>query len=265
VRPLLLTLLAGLAVACAHPSRRLPVRAIDDPITMPAQLLELTLGATGSRADQDAESAAGPIVGWRYGITDRLTWQGLGMFEYALLDDAPPESAATGARAVLAPVGLMLSAGLMGFGYSSTEGTLVYPSVGMSVIRHLAGRLTLGGGASWIGGFSDLKHQSRTQLRVEAQFQALTRLVLQLSVFDWFEWRGGSPGDWREHTAGTALGVEYRPVTWMDLGAAVRGEAWWWRARPMPPAPTEPGPLPAPLPTERAPVLWASAWAAFRW
>jgi hypothetical protein len=257
------------ALGCGTPSRRLPTRAVDDPITLPRRMMEATVGATGTLSDEDREPSAGPLLGLRYGITDRLSWTGgLLAFEYALLDDAPVEHAATGARAAGAPLGLSVTAGLAGFAYSTIEGAIFYPTLGVSLVRRLGSRFKIEGDASWILVLGKRRPYSWTYLRVGGTFQLLDRIALRLAAFDILQ-PPSAIGSyrWHEHTLGVALGPEFRPATWVDLGVGLRGEAhWWWPLQQPPPLPpTEPSPRPPRLSSHRFGVVWASAWATFHW
>ena len=231
--------------------------------------MEATVGATGTLSDENRQRSAGPLLGLRYGITDRLTWTGgLLAFEYALLDDAPVAHAATGARAAGAPLGLSVTAGLAGFAYSTIDGTSLYPILGVSLVRHLGSRFKIEGGARWILVLSKHSPESWIYLRVGGTFQLLDRTVLRLSAFDNLQ-PPGRAGQyrWHEHSLGVEFGPEFRPATWVDLGAGLRAEAhWWWPLRQPPPLPpTEPSPRPRRLPSSRFGVVWASAWATFHW
>lgn len=262
-----LLIIAVLAAACGTPSRRLPRRAIDDPITLPGRTMEVSLGATGTFADRARQGSSSPIIGLSYGITDRLSWTGgLPTFEYALLDDAPVEHAATGARAAGAPLALSLSGGLAGFGYSSWEGAIFYPMVGVSLGRHLGRRVQVSGHARWTLGLSDDRPESWTHVSVSGAFQALDWMLLRLSLSDDLEFRGASGRRWSTHTLGVTFGPELRPSRWLDVGAGLRTEAWWGQLL-QPPLlpPTEPLPSLPRAPSRRFPILWASLWATARW
>ena len=93
---------------------------MDDPITLPRRMMEVTVGATGTPSDQQRQSLSGPLFGYSYGITDRLTWQGVLAFQVRVAGRRPdPDTPSTGVRAAGAPLGLAADgAAWRAFGFS---------------------------------------------------------------------------------------------------------------------------------------------------
>src|SRR3954447_790501 len=104
--------LAAVTVSCATPSRRLPLRAVEDPIVLPKGLASASLRAELLRYEPYDGRVGTVVPGFALGLTDRLEWHILS-FRYAFLDDAP------GSPVRHAPISLAVQAGLAGFGYSS--------------------------------------------------------------------------------------------------------------------------------------------------
>jgi hypothetical protein len=133
---------------CAAPSRRLTVRLVDDPIVNPRGLMTLGGGASWER-DSNGQSSNSPQLPFlRYGITDRLELNGLGL-GFGFLDDAPAAAPATMPPKARTPLALAVRGGLNGIGYSSSEELIVLPTIVVSGRKHLGRWVVLGGNAHW--------------------------------------------------------------------------------------------------------------------
>ena len=120
--------LAALMVSCATPSRRLPLRAVNDPIVLPKGLASASLRAEVSRYEPNVGRVTTLSPDFALGLTDRLEWHVLS-FRYAFLDDAP------GSPVRHAPISLAVQAGLAGFGYSSLEGSILVPLLSIEIFE----------------------------------------------------------------------------------------------------------------------------------
>jgi hypothetical protein len=273
-----LGLVAG-AGACATPSRRLPGRVVDDPITLPRQMIEV--GVVGRRevTDREAwepwyEEAVFPAL--RYGLTDRLTLDGITGLEYALLDDAPPEHAATGAGAAGAPLSLSVRGGFPEIGWSSAEGFITSPVVGVEARKRLGSRVRLGaggvGGTRFRGGAS-VRGLDGWWLASHASVlvQILPRVALDLDLHAGWGFDG-----WRRPAAlpaqgltsywfGGQPGLSYRPFHWLTGGLNV--EVQFIRVQPPMFEPTPDAPLPPPggWDWSPSPAVRATIFARFNW
>jgi hypothetical protein len=256
--------LALAAAGCATPVRRLPSRQVDDPITLPARVFELGVGASVTPSNEYGETDGAPIIPLRYGITDRLTLLGLTAVEFALLDDAPVASAATGERAATSRLGLSLTGGLVGLGYSTIEGLIVQPVVGVGAVKHVSPSLRLHSAVHWIGRFGRLSDESFVSASVGATRQLVDRLALTLTAGDRVNVQTALPsGDWGRNVVFTGASLDYRPWHWVTAGLSGRVES-----TQRPPATLEPVPPDEPVPriARRRPVsLWFGASATFYW
>jgi hypothetical protein len=257
----LVVLLAG---GCATPVRRLPSRQVDDPITLPARVFELGVGATVTPSNEYGETEGEPIIPLRYGITDRLTLLGGLALEFALLDDAPVASAATGEKAATSRFGLSLTGGLVGLGYSSIEGLIVQPVFGVGAVKHVSPSLRLHSAVYWIGRFGRLSDESVVSASVGATLQLVDRLALTLSAGDKVNVETWLPsGDWGRNVVFVGSSLEYRPWHWVTAGLGGRVES---TQRPRttlePVAPGDPRPR---SPRRRPVSLWFGASLTFYW
>ena len=255
------------SVGCGTPSRRLPARMVDDPITLPRRMVSVAMGAQRTASNERRETEWQPIGYLRYGLTDRLTLDGLLALDFAVLDDAPIEYAATGERAARSPFGLSLQAGLAGIGYSSIEGTIVQPRLGLVLRKRLGNSWRAGLGAAWYSSYSDLRDYSALSSSASLTVQLTQTLALTGFVVDTLDMDTFAPSSrWNLHTVSAGLAPGYRPLHWLTLELDVQVQAVWRPlliARVVPP--TEPGPLPVRWPSRRFPVFWAGAAAAAHW
>ena len=136
-----------LGAACAAPSRRLTPRQVEDPITLPRGMASASTfgGACPLLADRRQRSLRHPLVPVR---NHRSPAARLLSFSYAFLDDAP-----TGATPS-APLSLGLTGGVLGLGYSSIDGTFLYPVVRLWAAKHVAKRWRFDAGTSWAANWS---------------------------------------------------------------------------------------------------------------
>ncbi len=248
--------IVAIAGGCATPSRRLPLQMVDDPVTLPARLLEVrgelrreVTEPRGAREDFFWPS-------FRYGLSDRITMDALTMFDFALLDDAPPAIAATGQAAAGAPLSLAVRAGAEALGWSSLEGFIIQPTVGVIAHKRVTPRLRLGGKALggtrsshgemlsrglegwWLGGEGNLL------------FQLLEHTGFGLDLFHaWGLGGWDSPAHQREGQTGLTSrwfgarpGLSYRPFRFLTGGLEV--EVRWVRWRPLTVVPMPGDPLP---------------------
>src|SRR5262245_51419591 len=137
---------AAVGIACAAPSRRLSPRVVDDPIVLPRRMASVAIGAYKNwypltHASPDGTSP----LSVRIGLTNRLELYNLLGLRYALLDDAP------GSPLPPSRLSLAVQAGAQGVGYSSAEGWIVYPILGIRVQKHLAERWRFSLSADWNG------------------------------------------------------------------------------------------------------------------
>jgi hypothetical protein len=138
-----------LVAACGAPSRQLPRRIVDDPVTPPKGMLQVHALA-GVRVDPGAARSRGYILPGtiRYGITDRLAVENLTL-RYALLDDAPAAYASTGAAAARAPLSLSVWGGLSGVGWQRGAGFGFAPGAGAALGRRVHRRLRVRASGAW--------------------------------------------------------------------------------------------------------------------
>jgi hypothetical protein len=257
-------LLVVVVGACATPARRLPSREVDDPITLPARVFELGVGAMVTPSDEYGATDGEPLIPVRYGITDRVTLLGLLAVEVALLDDAPVASAATGERAATSPLGLSLTGGLVGLGYSSIEGMIVQPVFGVRAVKHVSRSLRLQSNVYWIGRFGRLHDEAVLAASVGATLQLVDRLALTLDAGDRVNVDTFLPsGDWERNVVFAGPSLEYRPWHWVTGGLGARVEATRRpRATFEPVAPDDPRPG---MPRRQPVSIWLGAWLNFYW
>jgi hypothetical protein len=261
---LALVALAG-AAACATPSRRLPTRLVDDPITLPRRMISVSAGVRTTPANEWREGQMQTLGGVRYGVTDRITLEGPLVLDVALLDDAPVQSAATGLRAAEAPIALALHGGLAGVGYSSWDGTILQPALGFRIARHLGERSRLHLTSTWYGSHSERWNDCWLYGVLGYTLQVTERVAVSLSLFDDWNLDTFLPSRrWIRHGLGVGPGVGIRPLHWLTVGADVRVERIW-RARQEIPLgdPTASG-VPMPRRT-RAVAAWGRLSASAHW
>jgi len=249
-------------LACGTPSRRLPPRIVDDPLTLPRRMVRVNAIFEATPENEWRRSEDGVFIGVDYGITDRVTYTLPLILHVLLLDDAPPDSEA-GKRS-LAPVGLVLSGGIAGLGYSSSEVFIVQPFLGLEVSRAMTSRFRVGAVSTWWGSHSRLRDHSRMALRLMGTGQVSQRWAVSARLFDAIELRSLMPSSrWTRHVVGAGTGVSCRPWHWMTFGGNVWGEAVW-RPQTLEPPPGPFDPLPVRRPAGRL-VFWGGAWVSTHW
>ncbi len=219
--------LAGLVVSCATPSRRLPLRAVEDPIVLPKGLASASVRADVSRYEPNVGRIVTLSPGFAVGLTDRLEWHLLS-FRYAVLDDAP------GSPVRHAPLSLAVQAGLAGFGYSSLEGWILVPLVSIEISKHVANRWLFSASSSWLAGWVESPSITRARY-TDTLFPAggrVSELTFGASVLRQLTERiaGGvsltvsqldacvDPScDWSAREGTAALRLLFRPVHWLTL------------------------------------------------
>jgi hypothetical protein len=136
--------LAAVGVAaCAAPARRLTTRVVDDRIVVPKRMASMGLDGHYLYYKPTDARGGGLTGGFRFGITDRLEWDGVLSLRYAILDDRPVDG-----RAPM-PMSLSVQAGTYGIGYSSMEGMFLLPVVAIDALKHVGDRWALSLRASW--------------------------------------------------------------------------------------------------------------------
>ena len=137
---------------------------------------------------------------------------------------------------------------------------MVFPTLGVSLVKHLGQRFNVAGGATWTGGFSEFRSESLTHVRANGAFQVLERVVEVVGVRQGRARRSWSGSLARAH-GGRRVRARVPARSLGRCGGGVRLEAWWNNLTPQPPPlPSDPSPLPPRRPGRRFPILWASAW-----
>lgn len=126
------------AVGCAAPSRHLTTRAVDDPRLLPRGLFSLNVETSALKYSTRADPDWRLSLPFRYGITDRLELEGLGL-GYAFLDDGPAYTDGLPDGRRRGPLVLTAHAGLDGIGYSSLDGLIALPRLSVDAGKHLGG------------------------------------------------------------------------------------------------------------------------------
>lgn len=200
----------------------------------PRGLASAAVGGGYTRASFSRDSTWIDFV-LRYGITDRLELRNLSL-RYAFLDDAPaPPGAAPDGRK-RGPLALAMLAGVEGFGYSSFDGWIVIPTVGVEARRHLGRHVYLWSELAWTGwwassiesrpdqytsGLWPTGARSRAVVSVGGVVQVVERVSLSL---------GGRADQLRGcvlptcDVASTGVsgfaGASFRPWRWMDVAVS---------------------------------------------
>jgi hypothetical protein len=144
-RELTITMAVTIIASCATPTRRLPLRAVEDPIVLPKHLAGAWVRGEISRYEPSLGTRSNLNLGWALGLTDRLEWNTFSLV-YAILDDAP------GSPLPHARISLSVQAGVSGFGFSSIEGWIALPVLEVKVLKHVADRWALSTFAGWYAG-----------------------------------------------------------------------------------------------------------------
>jgi hypothetical protein len=240
---------------CATPSRRLPERVVDDPVTLPRQMIEVGLAGRREVTERPEWEDAGEVIpSIRYGLTDRLMLLGITGLEYALLDDAPPEHASTGRAAVEAPLSLSVRGEFQEIGWSTYDGFLASPMVGVSAGKRLGSRVRF-----WTGGAGGTRFRGGAPgpgldgwwlgSNAAVLVQVLPKLAVDLDLhagwgFDNWQTPVRHPSGLTSYWFGARPGLAYRPFHWLTAGMSV--ELQLERHRPPTIEPMPDGPLPPP-------------------
>ncbi len=258
--------------ACAAPSRRLTPRQIEDPITLPRGMASASLSVEPAHYWPTGANALYGVPAFRFGITDRLQL-GLLSLGYAFLDDSP--AGATPA----APFSLALQGGVLGLGYSSIDGTIVFPILALRTAKHLDSRWRFDAGASWVGNWASgssvapafnpgtLAYSGRPSSLIDGDASA-TRQVADRIAVTVRGYIGETRGclstlcGWRNRTVQGSISLSLRPWHWMTVG--ISASVGLRRRSPSFMPPPDPDDPPAVLPN---PVLWLAGggWATFYW
>jgi hypothetical protein len=265
---------AAVLAACAAPSRHLSRRVVNDPIVLPRRMASVSIAASETWYPREHTSAGGLTPTFAVGLTDRLEYEGLLGLRYALLDDAP------GGPRAPAALSLAIEAVVLGVGYSSEQGWIAYPTVGIRAQKHVADRWNLLLAADWSAAWFERplaatpatdpllgpvpgSNRSVVEVDLRATRQLGERFALSLGVSPFQEQNCLSPlCAWTNRGAGAALIAWFRPVDWLTLGLGPNAGI---RYRPLVlPQPLDPE---APVRTPPRSVSWLGGYgvAVFYW
>jgi hypothetical protein len=248
--------------ACGTPPRRLPARVVDDPITLPRRMMEVAVSTSGTLRDRHNRRNGNVYPAINYGLTDRLELVEFLALRYALLDDAPPASAATGIRSGGAPLALAVEGGLAGLGFSSAEALIVFPQVGLSLSKGLSDRIRVGGRTGARAAVSSRRHETTWRASTYVLVQTTERLALDVDLGVWSAFSGLTPSSrWKEREVWLGPGLAYRPWHWFTLGLDLN--IIWGFERMQRIELTPDMPLPGPPPNR--PELWGLLTTTFTW
>ena len=261
--------------ACAPPSRRLTPRVVEDPIVLPARMASASLSGVAAHYEPTDRRRGSAMLGLRYAFTDRLEWVDVLSLRYAFLDDRPLDGRP--AR----PIPLAVRAGVVGIGYSSSNGLIVFPVVSVDTLKRIADRWALELSLDWAGGWvqrtgflspspsytTDLGYASNSasalSLRGGATRQLTERVALGASVSVIQVAGCLSPTcSWVSRGAAGGLTVSVRPWHWLTLaGGPVAG----LRYRPDEPLAMPDPTAPVVIPLRRVEWVGLSGSATFYW
>jgi hypothetical protein len=267
--------LAAITIAsCAAPSRKLTTRIVEDPITLPKRMASVSTNVTASHYEPTNAQRVLVTPGFRFGITDHLEWADLLGLRYAVLDDRPADG-----RAPM-PLSLALRAGVFGIGFSSTEGTIVLPTVSLDALKHVSDRWALSLSADWTAqwvsnpfgwtpAYNDALFYSSRRFSFLTLSAAVTRQLsdrVALGVGPSVDQSTACVSplcDWKSRSARVSVFVGVRPLWWLTVVVA---PAVGVRERPdvaLPPT----DPDGTPIIIRPLSVTWVSltGWLAFYW
>jgi hypothetical protein len=260
--------------ACAAPSRRLSPRVVNDPIVLPRRMASVSLGAQKTWYPRDGTSAFGITPTFAVGLTDRLEYQGLVGVGYAILDDAP------GSPRAPSPLSLAVEAGILGVGYSSSQGLIVDPVVGIRVQKHVADRWNLSLLTAWYAAWYERpaapspnpslsalafgRNRSEVDISVHVTRQLGERFALALGATPYQVQDCLAPFcSWTIRGVGGSLILWFRPADWITLGLGPNGGVRY--RPPMLPEPTDPSEPVVSTPPRSVPWLGVFGSVVYYW
>jgi hypothetical protein len=227
---LVAVLVAGVLAACAAPSRRLPLRVVDDPVVLPRGMAAVELSPYARWYPLTHAHTNGVVPELRLALGNRVELDNLSSVRVALLDDAP------GSPLPASRLSLAVQAGVFGTGYSSEEGWIVYPTLSVTAAKHIAGRWRLSAYAEWDGYwvqkplavspgydgqlFAFTRRASVLTLGLAAVRQLTERVALRAAASA-SQWQNCVAPfcAWASRGAGAALLLYVRPWNWITLSA----------------------------------------------